>query len=170
MGRSLLPPTESSIIADLRKRVEVLERTSRVPQVTRGGTQASVGQNGDLGSNAEVLNSLLDGQTETDGVDLEVKATNTGRLIVIWGATINCGSLGVSATMRPWFPDLTLAEQPTDAIVYQPQGDVPSTGTNARVLEGLTPGTHRIQARYAKSPGAFVASFTDPWLIALPIA
>lgn len=166
----LLPPNLSSEISELRRRVDRLENTARVPSITRRGVQADTTNGGFLLGTDEKIDAPLDPPAEA-GPTIELRTTATGRILLQYGATLGTGQSGPD-TIRVR-PIITGPDGPLDLedwLYLEADGEVLySHASTARIIT-VDPSTdYTIELRYSKDAGITAAGFTHPYLVGWPL-
>lgn len=168
MAEPILPDDFILQIAELERRLFILESTARVPQVT---SAALGGQSAEVLAN-ESTNSTSYTNLGTAGPSVTVNVTQSGLLTVLFGHDANSPS-GVVGYMAFELSGANVrAPIDSDAVYLTWTGSVtnPVSGHTARAkrLSGLQPGPTTVTTRYRSQTGGG-AWFAHRWILALPL-
>ena len=168
MSAPQFPDDLGTVIADLRRRVEILERTPRLPTVSTVG---------DLGlSWAEVepeesTTSTTSVDLTTVGPALTVTVGQTGRVLIQGGAYTTSTVNNQTVMIEVWVkyegsPSYQFAVE----LASLSNGTTGSLGVNisGSVLMNLGDGTHQLKLMYRQTLGGATARFAARWLMAQP--
>jgi hypothetical protein len=167
---SVLPPTLSDELAELRRRIDRLENSSRVPSISRRGVQADATDGGFLLGAAEKIDAPLDAPADP-GPTINIRTTATGRILLHYGAGLSTGQSGPSVVRVR--PINTGPDGPLDLdewLYIDADGQVPyAHASTARMVEVPPSTDYEISLRYSKDAGITAAGFTFPYLVGWPL-
>lgn len=163
MSQPILKEDYLAQINDLRRRLEILERTARLPNISTAGLGVQY---------AEVVPEET--TTSTSYVDLatagpSVTATIglSGRAIVLGGAYMT--STVTNQTVVAGLKVDAAATFDFAALGNNSSGSIAGDHSAAVLITGLTAGAHTFKLQYLQSLGGATGRFGSRWIMVLPL-